>query len=641
MLLPQIVVSISLALMSPAACQDLSEVNSVYSSTSWTTAFKPGDKSEEAILSLKERARIGDLNSQAHLNLLTLIGIVLNPLLNVREAVQISKNLAANGVPSAHMLLGFIIKHNLTTQENALNEVESQDFLSQYKISSSNNEVNSDVQREANAMVHFLRAATAGDPLAQMIIGDYYRRQTRCHDALEMYRKAALHALRTVPESTVTMFQHGPFIDQEDASYSEWPTQLELEYLEFEAKRGEPEAAMQAAALLLNEELGLPYNPEKAVEYLKIAIEAGVTRAMIYMAHLHIEGIVKNPDFVYARNLLERALDLGDPTAHAGYARYYIEGLSDIPKNFELAREHLNKGAQSGHVDSMFYLGQLYATSLDESDIAVHYWSVPAQHGHVHASWYSAEYYRNMLFPPKKIIGSNTKEVSMLFCQASVSFYRNVAQAGQWHHLLYAAYKDFKNDHFDASALKFMLLSDLGYSSAHVNLARLLQRNEITLYDSKESVMLNEFQAWSKAAQNFNPVGFLHLGHHYYYGIQGITDINKAEALENYRQASLLGNSEASFNLAYLYEWGEGVEQNTTHALHLYRKNVNSSEEAWVPSSLAIIRLLAYGGIRDLLTVNLYETNCEIIINSIIRLIQTPEILLSIIIVTLIFIRNR
>lgn len=617
--------------------KQISKVTDANLASVWTSVFRDDEFSHQTVAKLQQLSEFGDVNSKAHLNLLELFGVIGEP--NLRKSEYLSRELAADGISSANTVLGFLLKHNLSiikNSETSLQDSSSNDLQDKTIIERDNE---SNYGREFEAMEHFLVAAAAGDPMAQIVIANYYHEKGRCLDSLEMYRKAAIHTLSTINESEITRFKYGPFIDEKDSDPI-WPSLQELEYAEYEATRGDPEAAMQAAAVLLNDQIGLAYNPTKAIKYLEFAIESDISKAMIYMAHLHLDGIVDNPNLKYARELLEKALDLGDQAAHAGYSKFYLEGLSDVPKNLESAKKHLEKGVKAGHIDAMFHLGQLYATVLNDKVKAFQYWSVPASHGHVHAAWYSAEFYREMINPSTKIIGSNVSNISFFLCEASIPLYRNVAQAGNWRYLLYGGYQNFKDGRLDAAALKFMLLSDLGYGSAHVNLGRILQGNEITLYSSEKIMQQQEFDAWAKAANDSNSEGFLQLGHHLYYGTGGVAARNKLKAFEHYDKANILGNVEATFNVAYMYEWGDGINQNSNRASQLYTTAADTSEEAWLPCTLALIRLSAYTSINYTFNINLYRVDHYKLINSLKDVIICPEVILFAIILVLLVLRR-
>ncbi|KAF2362729.1 Sel1-like repeat, partial [Trinorchestia longiramus] len=571
-----------------------------YTPNVFTSVYHPGKRSYELLTELNYNAKAGNVVSVAELNLLKLLGIENHP--RVKESEKKALELISAGSAAAHTVLGFLIRHNLSTSDS-LKQTAEREIMLPYSLSDARS------LSRLSDIDHLVEAAEGGDPLAQLIVAEHHRSRHRCVDAVNMYRRSAVQALSSIEESRVSMATYGPFVEPSDGPDIHWPTEEEIQFFEYQAINGDVDAAVQVAAVYLSAELGLHYDIDKAVRYLKIAIEGEIPVAMIFMAHLHLEGKVANPDLVYAKELLEKALDLGDPTAHAAYARFYLEGLAGVQRNVDLAIEHYQKGIEFGHLDSMFGMGQLLATlpSDDREHQAVEYWSVPAANGHVHASWYTAEYFTKLSQPSARVIGGSKTELSSMLCELSLPHYRSVALAGEWSDLIFAAYEDFKMGRFDASAIKYMLLSDMGYSVAHVNLGRLLQTGKVSLYP-KEQLPFQEFQTWERAANSSIPLGYLQLGNHYYYGTENFKPGNKSQAAHFYYKA-MSSNPEAAFNLAYLYEWGEGVSQDVTKAMNLYTITANSSSDAWLPATLALSRLHFFWFVNSSIGFNFYSVS--------------------------------
>uniref|UniRef100_A0A2P2I8X2 Protein sel-1 homolog 1-like n=1 Tax=Hirondellea gigas TaxID=1518452 RepID=A0A2P2I8X2_9CRUS len=578
--------------------QQLSKGNP-YIPNIWTKLYHPGRQSDQFLTQINKNADLGDLNSKAYLSFFKLLD--RGGKSNVQDIGATAKKLSDDGSAVAHTLLGFLIKHNLTDGNLFSNElVDSSEGTS--SITSGNEDVT-----KMTALGYFTLAAQKGDPLAQMVIGEYHANNGNCSQAVEMYRSAAVRALSTIKESMISTVRFGPFIDNNDGIQISWPSEEEIGFLEYQANNGDPEAALQAAAIFLSDVFGINYDPVKAVKYLKIAIDADISTAMVFMAHMHLDGAVENPDLKYARDLLERALDLEDHSAYGSYAKFYLEGLAGTPRNPDIARDHLKKGVEVGHVDAMFLLGQMLATSSSSAEDemqAIQYWSGPAAHGHVHAAWYAAEFYSKLMAQGTVVISSSKKTISTILCESSLPLYQIVAQAGEWHNLRFAAFKDFKAERYDAAAMKYMLLSDLGYSFAHANLGRILQTDGLSIYNSTEVTRQQQLRAWELAANESIPSAFLELGHLHYYSSE---PLSKSIAAQHYLRGKKFGCPESAFNVAYMYEWADGVEQNLTLASEYYSFSANVSEESWWPATLALRRLEFYDLVNSILSINLYS----------------------------------
>ncbi len=69
------------------------------------------------------------------------------------------------------------------------------------------------------------------------------------------------------------------------------------------------------------------------------------------------------------------------------------------------------------------------------------------------------------------------------------------------------------------------------------------------------------------AAEQGNADANLRLGDYYYYGMGGVKP-DLAKAVSYYRTASDLNNAQATFNLGYMHQFGEGVPKD----LHLAKR---------------------------------------------------------------------
>jgi TPR repeat protein len=67
------------------------------------------------------------------------------------------------------------------------------------------------------------------------------------------------------------------------------------------------------------------------------------------------------------------------------------------------------------------------------------------------------------------------------------------------------------------------------------------------------------------------------LGYCYDNGIG--TCIDKQKAFESYQKAANLENHYAQYNLALMYEIGEGVEENIKQAIYWYKKSAKQGNE--------------------------------------------------------------
>lgn len=611
---------ITIQCSSAADTKDIMKTSRPYTPKIFSSLYDPGQRTYDMLDKVYEKAKDGDIISAAQMNMFNLLGVENNP--NLKKVETKAINLIQNGAAAAHTVLGFLLRHNLTSQTYPITDDTKLETQGQ--------------SLPVSDLDHFSIAAEAGDPLAQIIVADNHYVNRRCQKALDLYRRAALQALPNIPESEISLVKYAPRID--GTRTFQLPSEEELVYLEHMAINGDPDAAAEVASVYMSGHLGLPYDIEKAQKYLRVSIEAGNSWAMSHMAYIHVDKKVTNPDYAYAKSLLEEALKLNETSAHAAYATFYTEGLADTPKNVTVALQHLEKGIAAGYVEALYGMGQLIATHYSSSrdSEAAEYWSLASTAGHVYATWYTAEFLSNEVLRDSHLIGGNKTNMSDILCEVSLPSYREVALAGEWSEILFAAYEDFTQGRFNAAAIKYMLLSDMGYEAALINLGQILQNDQVSLYYALDERNYQERLAWELASNSSIAVGSLELAHHYYYGTGGLKS-NFSKAANLYHRA-MSKSAEAAFNLAYLYEWGEGVKQDVPKAARLYNIAANSTSAAWFPSMLAISRLEAFHFTKNAIGFDMHQSDFPSITKTLInfgQLLNSYELMLSCVIVIL------
>ena len=69
------------------------------------------------------------------------------------------------------------------------------------------------------------------------------------------------------------------------------------------------------------------------------------------------------------------------------------------------------------------------------------------------------------------------------------------------------------------------------------------------------------------------------LGHCYRYGIG--TNIDKQKAVELYQKAANLGNCTAQYNLAFMYENGEGIIRDIDQAIYWFKRSAEGENQGF------------------------------------------------------------
>jgi TPR repeat protein len=107
--------------------------------------------------------------------------------------------------------------------------------------------------------------------------------------------------------------------------------------------------------------------------------------------------------------------------------------------------------------------------------------------------------------------------------------------------------------------------ANLGNNRAQCNLA-LMYKNEHFMKDDGKV-----FELSKKCSEGKHSGGINLLGYCYNNGIG--TDVDTQKAFELYQEAANLGNKVAQYNLANMYQNGEGVEKNMSKAIYWYKKS--------------------------------------------------------------------
>lgn len=95
---------------------------------------------------------------------------------------------------------------------------------------------------------------------------------------------------------------------------------------------------------------------------------------------------------------------------------------------------------------------------------------------------------------------------------------------------------------------------------------------------------------WNRAALQGYHIARLKLGDYYYYGYG--TEIDYQQAASHYKYASEMShNAQAMFNLAYMHENGLGLKRDIHLAKRFYDLASETSTEAYIPVTLALIKL--------------------------------------------------
>lgn len=534
---------------------------------------------------LQQAASQGNLDAQSDLTLAHLLGIGVTQ--DIAGAAASSSSLVSVGGARAHTTQALLLSHNLTG--SSLTQQE----------------------RQNQAVSHYLLAAINKDPLAQIMVGGHYWSGGDCEAALQYLRRAATTVADTVSDEAKSRTPPRYIWDEDDTTLMTYqiPSLDEFQFLEYSAMTGDHEAALRAAIILYKGVPDVGYDPVRAAEYLRQAAEANITTAMVMLAAMHLHNTV-TPDRDDTLDLLQTALAFGDKTAHTYLGLLYLKGYGDVPKNLGKAKKHLQQGIKMGSVEAFYLLGKLYEDPDSSGSVeeAMMMWEVSAMFGHVPSAFKVAEnYWQKMTKTAFTIVKDSTSALAENWCHKALPLYRMTALSGSWQYLQEAAYDDYRRGLYSSALLKYLLLSDMGYTSAHVNAGRLLDSGVTGVYSSVEAAQSEALKVWQRAADAGVAAGQLRLGDMYYYG-QGVPQ-DVIAAAQHYSDAAKMGSAQAMFNMANMKEWGQGVSQNITNARMLYEAALEASPDAYVPVGLALFRMNLLLAVNSTLGLDIYATN--------------------------------
>ncbi|MCD7897460.1 MAG: SEL1-like repeat protein [Planctomycetaceae bacterium] len=190
------------------------------------------------------------------------------------------------------------------------------------------------------------RAAEAGDPFAQVVVGDYYR--------------------------------DGEVGGDDEPDYEE-----ALRWYTLSADQGFA-TAMRKIAFLYEWGLGVPQDYEKALAWDTLSAERGNTAAILGQAVLN-ERLGRKPE---AWDLYHKAAASGIPEAMTAIGKILMYGLHGGEEDGEAGAPWIIKGADGGDMRGQVSAGWLYESGsfVEKDEVkAFHYYLASARQGHAPA----------------------------------------------------------------------------------------------------------------------------------------------------------------------------------------------------------------------------------------------------------------
>ncbi|KAF1331557.1 Sel-1 family protein, partial [Globisporangium splendens] len=388
-----------------------------------------------------------------------------------------------------------------------------------------------------------------------------------------------------------------------------------VDYYQFSADKGDPEATMNLATLFYYGARGLEQDLVKAAALFQKAYELGASGGAYQLGHIYSHGIGVKQDNDTAFRYLQEASNEGNTQAQNELAYMYLQGKG-TPRDPKRATTLFQNAAKQGSMEAFYNLGVLHmkgnipgsASKDPEYEVAHGYFQVAAHQGHTISSHKLGH---------MSLHGIGTTRS----CRNAVDSFKLVAERGEWDRMLLKGFKDFKNQDYEAAFLKYAVMAQQGYEVAQHNAAYLLDYGFLTplfpavamptttvLTDSETSVAA--MMLYKLAALQGNVDANLKIGDFYYYGKGGhAVDFTRASA--HYSLASKRANAQAMFNLGLMYEHGIGVDQDFYLAKRYFDKAKDAHSDAHVPVTLALWKLSLHT------TLTKWKTKWDILVGNI------------------------
>ncbi|BGP12880.1 hypothetical protein JCM10213_005166 [Rhodosporidiobolus nylandii] len=330
------------------------------------------------------------------------------------------------------------------------------------------------------------------------------------------------------------------------------------------------------------------------------AMVAGLAAGYLGRMYMRGEGVSVN----YAKAFLffQRGRTQGDRESNNGLGIMYRDGLG-VERDMQKAVAYFQAASQQDHADAQVNLGKYHfgigdfvtATTYFEHAIRLDDRRQPDQ--------YQSYYYLAELAARSSSTSGGAEAAS---CPVAVSFYKRVAERGDWEtEVWWEAERARERGDERTALLGYMMMAERGYEAAQNNVAWMLDRDKTRLrvpfvdpISPPASLATKQLDRlalayWTRSAAQDNVDALLKMGDYYYAGIgteDGAPQLEKAAGC--YQSAATSRFSAlAMHNLGWMHEVGKGVPQDFHLAKRYYDMALETSPDAYLPSALSLVSL--------------------------------------------------
>ncbi|GAA5897484.1 hypothetical protein JCM8208_003284 [Rhodotorula glutinis] len=328
------------------------------------------------------------------------------------------------------------------------------------------------------------------------------------------------------------------------------------------------------------------------------AMVGGLAAGYLGRMYLRGEGVAVN--YAKAFLWLQRGMKQGDREASNALGIMYRDGLG-VERDLKKAVHLFHAAAQQDLADAQVNLAKYHFGVGDFASATTYFEAAIRFDGKRWADGFQAYYYLAELAARSSTSGGDT-------CPVAVSFYKRVAERGDWdHEVWWEAERAREKGDRRTALLGYWLMAERGYEAAQNNVAWILDRDKqrirVPLFDAvpaSPSPAVKQLDRlaltyWTRSAAQDNVDALVKMGDYYFSGLGTEDGVPQRErAAGCYQSASTTRFSAMSmWNLGYMHETGQGVPQDFHLAKRHYDAAYDTSSDAALPATLSLIGLYA------------------------------------------------
>ncbi|GAA5922215.1 ubiquitin ligase complex subunit HRD3 [Sporobolomyces koalae] len=317
-----------------------------------------------------------------------------------------------------------------------------------------------------------------------------------------------------------------------------------------------------------------------------------------YLGKMYLRGEGVNVNLQKAFLWFKRGSTRLDRECHNGLGIMYRDGLG-VERNLKIALAHFHAAAQQDLAEAQVNLGK-YHFGRGENVLATGFFEAAIRSDGMRQTDTFQSYYYLAELAAQQGQPSTPNAGAVDHCPVMVSFYKHVAERGDWdHEVWFEAEKAREQGDLRTALLGYWIMAERGYEVAQNNVAWILDRDKSRIRvplldqapvgsDETDRIALTY---WTRSAAQDNVDALVKLGDYYFKGIgRGTPQYEKAATFYQSAATSRL-SAMAMWNLGWMHETGHGVPQDFHLAKRYLDSALETSPNAYFPSSLSLISL--------------------------------------------------